>query len=195
MTRHLPSGTRSLMPLQVGGHVDRPLAVGDVAVAVLPHGEHLQPFLLGFGRELRPEHVLLDAAHVRAVLDQVRHLEHAEEVGFRRHDGRRQRHVDRAELQLLQQFLVAAELARAEHDDLGLVAELGVRAAARTRRRTLEQRTRLADVAELDLGLGRDGSGQQHKRRGYRSLEQMATRRCLSVRVSFDVSSCCYVES
>ena len=127
MTRHLPSGTRSLMPCRSAGRLDRALGVGDVAVAVFPHREDLEPLLLGLGRERRPEHVLLDALHVLAVLHEVGHLEHAEQVDLASDitvEGSAM--STRAELELLQQLLVAAELARAEHHDLGLAAELGV---------------------------------------------------------------------
>ena len=122
----MPSGHAQLDALQVGRRVDRALGVGDVAVAVFPYREHLEALRFGGRRQRLPEHVLLDALHVLAVLDQVRHLEHAEQIRLGRHHGRRQRDIDRAELELLQQLLVAAELARAEHDDLGLAAELGI---------------------------------------------------------------------
>ncbi len=152
---HAPLALRhaELDALEIGGDLDRPLAVGDVAVAVLPHGEDEEPLLVGLGRELRPEQLLLDPAHVRAVLDQIRHLEHAEEIDLGAHHRRGQRHVERAELELLDHLLVAAELARAEGDDLGLAGELGVGALGEFVGRDLEQRPRLADVAELDLDL------------------------------------------
>ena len=63
------------------------------------------------------------------------------------------RHVERAELELLDHLLVAAELARAVDDDLRLAAELGVGALGEFVGALLEQRPRLADVTELDLGL------------------------------------------
>jgi hypothetical protein len=92
--------------------------------------------------------------HVAAVLDQIRHLEQAEFGNHARHHGRGQRHVGGAEQELLQQLLVGAELARAEHDDLRLVAELLVGVAGEFVGRKLEQRARFADMAELDFGLG-----------------------------------------
>ena len=99
-----------------------------------------------------------------AVLDEIGHLEQAEFRDDARHDGRGQRHVGRAEPELLQELLVGAELARAEHDDFRLVAELLVGAAGEFLGRELEQRTRLADMAELDLGLGLGRSDAARRR-------------------------------
>src|SRR5206468_10705423 len=56
-------------------------------------------------------------------LDEIGHLEHTEDVRLRGHHGRRLGEIDRAELELLQELLVAAELARAIHDDLVLAAD------------------------------------------------------------------------
>ena len=75
------------------------------------------------------------------------------DVDLGAHHRRRQRHVERAELELLDHLLVAAELARAVDDDLGLAGELRVGALREFVGALLEQRAGLADVAELDLGL------------------------------------------
>ena len=58
-----------------------------------------------------------------------------------------------AQAQLLHQVGIAAELAGAEHHDLGLVAELLVGASGEFVGRQLEQRARAADVAELQFHL------------------------------------------
>jgi hypothetical protein len=116
---------------------------------------------------------------VRAILDEIRHLEHAEQIDLRAHHRRRQRQVEGAELQLLQHFLVAAELAGPEHDDLGLAAELGVGALGELLGRSLEQRARLTDMAELDFGLRDDlrhgeQRGRAEKRGGGEGAGQRA---------------------
>ena len=144
------------MPCRSAGVLIGRLRVGDVAVAVLPHGDHLEALLLGFGRDLGPEHLLLDLRHVarsltRYGISKTPNRSASEDITV---EGSAM--STRAELQLLQQLLVAAELARAEHHDLGLVAELGVGARRELVGGRCEQRAGLADVAELDLGL-RDG--------------------------------------
>src|SRR5690606_3933278 len=111
-------------------------------------------------------HLLADALDVLAVLDDVGHLEDAEDVRDRAHDRGGQRELHLAELELLQQLLVVAELRRAEDLDFRLVAELLVGAARELLGRGLEQRARLADVTELEHRLGLcAGGGQRHHRK------------------------------
>jgi hypothetical protein len=129
-----------------------------VAVAVFPDRDDLQALGFHRGREGLPEDLLLDALHVLAILHEIRHLEHAEDVGLRGHDCRGQREVHGAELQLLQELLVAAELARAVDHHFRLAAELGIGALGELLCRGGEQRSGLANVAELDLGLRRGGA-------------------------------------
>src|SRR5581483_977508 len=70
---HAPFALRhaQLDALQIFGLADRMLAVGDMAVAVLPHREDLEALLLPGRRELGPEDVFLDALHVLAVFDEI----------------------------------------------------------------------------------------------------------------------------
>ena len=96
-----------LDPFQVARHAHRAHVVGDVAEAVLPHGQNPVAFGLRERHQSGPHDRLLDAGHVVAVVDQVRHLEEPELRNPRRHDRREQRHVDGPQLQLLQQNVVA----------------------------------------------------------------------------------------
>jgi hypothetical protein len=128
--------------------VDRAGVVGDVAEAVLEVGQ--DAVALGLGSSLeRVAHGLLDALHVVAVLDDVGHFEHAERVSHRRHHRRGQREGDLAELQLLHQLLVLAQLRRAEHLHFCLVAQCCVGALGELVNGSREQRAGVADMAEF----------------------------------------------
>src|SRR6185312_12090181 len=157
----LALGHAQLDPLQIGGQLDRPLVVRDVAHAVFPDGEHLEPLLLDRGLDHRPEYFLFDAAHVCAVLDDVVHLENAGDVDLGAHHRRRERHVERTELELLDHLLVAAQLARPVDDHLRLAGKLRVGALREFIRAFLENRAGLTDVAELDFGLRDGGRGDE----------------------------------
>ncbi len=116
----------------------------------------------------RIDDLIADFRHLRAILDQIRHLEHAEGWHLRRHHRRGQRQIDGAELELLHQLAVAAELARAVHRHLRLAAKLGIGALGEFLRRLVEQRAGFADMAELDLGLRQRGSGDERQDDGGR---------------------------
>jgi hypothetical protein len=133
--------------------------------AVFPHREHAIALRLGQRRELGPHDLLLDRAHVPAVPDQVRHLEEPELVDLGRHDRRREREVHGAELDLLEEHLVAAELARSVRDYLPPFREPRVRAARELVGREREERAGLAHVPEREVpwGPGVGTRGQGHR--------------------------------
>ena len=110
---HAPAaaGRAQLDARQVFGAGDRPPAVGDMAEAVLPHGEQLEPALRGVWGQTRPDDAPLDGGHVGAVFDQIGHLEKPEGFDGGGHDRRGDREIHRAQFQLDQQGLVVAELA------------------------------------------------------------------------------------
>ena len=155
--------------LEVLGRVDRAHVVGDLAEAVLPHADQLVALLLELGRELRPDDLLRDAAHVRPVLDQVGHVEQAELGQHGRHDGRGLADLERAEADLLQHLGVVAELARAVDVGLDLVADLLVDALDPFVARQVLHAARRVGGAEADLDLvlrARRTRGQQGAHRG-----------------------------
>jgi hypothetical protein len=100
---------------------------------------------------------------VLAVLHEIRHLENAEEVRLRRHDSRRQGEIHGAELELLEELLVSAELARAENDDFRLAFEALVRHLRELVGRSREERAGLTDVTELELRLGESRARSQQR--------------------------------
>src|SRR3546814_3066587 len=142
-----------------------------VAEAVLPEAD--DAVAVGFrGRlQLALHHCILNALHMVAALDDVRHLEDAEGGIDRRHDRRWQRELDLAELQLLQQLGVAAELGGAENLHLRLVAQVCVGAAGEFVGARLEQRAGLAAVAELQAESLRHGGAGGQPRYGYGTHE------------------------
>ena len=71
--------------------------VGDVTETVLPDRDHLVTLLFEDRHQCGPHDFLLDARHVGAVLDQIRHVEQPRLIGDRSHYRGRQREVDRAE--------------------------------------------------------------------------------------------------
>ncbi len=151
-------GVRSLMPFRSSGLYDGAHVVGDVAEAVLPEAEDL--IALGGGSLLEHiAHLHRDALHVVAALDDVGHLEHAEGIGDGTHHRGRQGELHLAELQLLQQLLVVAELRGAEDLHFRRAFQLLVGATGELVGRGLEQRAGLAHMPELEdgLGLGRGG--------------------------------------
>src|SRR3546814_8944287 len=81
------------------------------------------------------------------------HLEKTEEIDFRGHHSRGQYHVDGAKLELLQHFLVAAQLAGAKHHDLVFITQFGISAFGELVGTNLEQRARITDVTQLQLDL------------------------------------------
>ncbi len=150
------------MPFEVVGRVDRAHVVGDLAEAVLPHADQLVALLLGHRRQLGPDDLLGDAGHMRPVLDQVRHVEQPELRHHGRHDGRGLREIERAELQLLQHLLIGAELARAVHVDLGLIAQRLVDPLGPLLGRQVLHAAGIVDRAEVELErLSGCGAGEQ----------------------------------
>ncbi len=126
---HPPDSARhsQLDAFQILGLDDRSDVVGDVAKAVLPDAEDAH----AFGRQPVEERALHrfalgDLFHVGAADDEVGHLEDAEFLLRRAHDGRRQKHLRRADLDAAHHLLVAAELARMENFDLHFAFERGV---------------------------------------------------------------------
>ena len=113
-----------------------------------------------------------------AILDDVGHLENAEQVDFGAHDRRGQRHIERAELDLLQHFLVATELARAIGDDLRLAGELGVGALSELICALLKKGAWLADVTELDFELRARWHGGQQRCREADCSDSKQAQRC-----------------
>ena len=83
---HPPRAVRraELDPFEIAGLIDRPDVVGDVPEAVL--GQSHNVIALRVHRVLeRAHHLVLNAAHVVAVLDDVRHFENTEQIIDRRH--------------------------------------------------------------------------------------------------------------
>jgi hypothetical protein len=142
---------------------DRPLRVGDVALAVLPHRDDAVTLLRGGGRHRRHHDLVADAGHVIPALDQVGHFEQPEYRDLRRHHRGGQRQVHRSELELLQHLQIAAELARSVDHDLRGVAQARIGAPGELLRGPVEQRFALSDVPELDLDLSLGGRRQQRK--------------------------------
>ncbi len=104
------------------------------------------------GASDRPDDLLGDAGHVRPALDEIGHVEEAELGHHAREDGRGLRDVLRAELELLQHLLVAAELARVVERHLAVVAELGVDPLHILLGGDVLQAARRVGRAELQLG-------------------------------------------
>ncbi len=92
--------------------------------------------------------VISDFFHVGAADDQVGHLEDAEFLLRRAHDGRRQKHLRGANFDAAHHLLVAAELAGVENFDLHFAFERGIGSLGVFIRRNREERAGKADVAE-----------------------------------------------
>ncbi|MEZ5362147.1 MAG: hypothetical protein R2748_07315 [Bryobacterales bacterium] len=88
---------------------------------------------------------------MRAVLDQIRHLEEAERIDHGRHDGGGNGKIDGAQLELQQQRLVVAKLAGPENADVRAAFELVVGAARELLSRVVGHRARVRHMPQTQL--------------------------------------------
>ena len=82
---HAPgaAGNAQLQTLQVAGHLDRVLVIGDLTKAILPDADDVIPGLFGGRNKSRVHDLVADFRHVGAVLDQIGHFEYAEGTDLR----------------------------------------------------------------------------------------------------------------
>ncbi len=142
-----PVGCAQLDALEILGHVDWTDVVGDVAKPVLGQPNDMIAVVVGGGLE-RVHHRALNAAHVVAILNDIGHLKNAKETIDRRHHRRGQRKVDLPQLELLQQFLVIAQLRRAKGLNLGLATGFLTHAGGEVVGGRLEKGPRFAHMAK-----------------------------------------------
>ena len=158
-------GRAQFDPLQVLGQIDWPDVVGDMPEPIFRKPYDVIPVVVCGSLE-RVHHGILNAAHMVAVFDDVGHFKNTEQPINRGHHRRGQRKVYLTQLELLQQFLVIAQLRRAKGLNLCLATGFFAHAGGEMVCCCLKQRARFAHMAKPHGDICRH-RGHRHKRRHY----------------------------
>ena len=137
--------------LKVGGGHYRADVVRDHPESVFPKREQRQAVILLEGRfETRADRAGRDSLEVVPVGNEEREIEDPEFGSDRVHDRGRNVHLEGAQAEPLEHFLVLAELAGAEDADLDLAREAGLDQLLEMPRPVVEGRAGKTDVAQPD---------------------------------------------